>query len=220
MQFSSDRRISRSRRPGGRALALAVALLSAVLLAGCTSDDEGSDLDYLSQVLTASQLTDNGDGTITDTRTGLIWRKCAHGQVWNAGLNNCAGTGSETTYGAASEKFCEALLDYSTTECINESASDAAINPIANSGPAYRACNDIGYRLPTQTELVAFADGTDRATLLYTMPQTPDDKYFWTANGNPDDGDMAYGVSFAKNTFGQSESFNKAESVLYVRCVK
>ena len=28
-------------------------------------------------------FTDNGDGTITDTSTGLVWDKCSRGQVWD-----------------------------------------------------------------------------------------------------------------------------------------
>ncbi|GAB2882503.1 hypothetical protein GCM10027046_08330 [Uliginosibacterium flavum] len=32
---------------------------------------------------------DNNDGTITDPRTGLIWQKCAFGQMWNE--KNCEG---------------------------------------------------------------------------------------------------------------------------------
>ncbi len=40
-----------------------------------------------------SQLTDNGDSTVTDTKTGLIWKKCMEG-VTGA---NCD-TGSATTF--------------------------------------------------------------------------------------------------------------------------
>lgn len=28
-------------------------------------------------------FTDNGDGTVTDTKTGLIWMRCSMGQTWN-----------------------------------------------------------------------------------------------------------------------------------------
>jgi len=31
----------------------------------------------------SSPYADNGDGTVTDTRTGLIWQRCAVGQMWN-----------------------------------------------------------------------------------------------------------------------------------------
>ncbi len=36
-----------------------------------------------------SQLIDNGDGTVTDTITGLMWKKCSEGQSNNS---SCSGT--------------------------------------------------------------------------------------------------------------------------------
>jgi hypothetical protein len=36
--------------------------------------------------------SENGDGTVTDTRTGLMWKRCAEGETWNAGT--CTGTAS------------------------------------------------------------------------------------------------------------------------------
>ena len=36
--------------------------------------------------------TDNDDGTVTDTATGLMWQKCSMGQTWNEATNGCDGT--------------------------------------------------------------------------------------------------------------------------------
>ncbi|MBI5559433.1 MAG: DUF1566 domain-containing protein [Deltaproteobacteria bacterium] len=36
--------------------------------------------------------TDNNDGTVTDTSTGLMWQKCSMGQIWNGATNGCDGT--------------------------------------------------------------------------------------------------------------------------------
>ncbi len=41
-----------------------------------TSEEESSNL-------IAGLYTDNGDGTVTDTRTGLQWMRCSLGQTWN-----------------------------------------------------------------------------------------------------------------------------------------
>ena len=41
-----------------------------------------------------SRFEDNGDGTVTDFRTGLMWMRCALGQSWNGAT--C--TGSPTRY--------------------------------------------------------------------------------------------------------------------------
>ncbi len=43
------------------------------------------------------QLTDNLDGTVTDTETGLMWKKCAEGQTGN----DCSGSAATYTWQAA-----------------------------------------------------------------------------------------------------------------------
>jgi hypothetical protein len=42
-----------------------------------------------------ARFTDNGDGTVTDTRTGLMWARCAQGQSWVGGA--CTGSPSVHT---------------------------------------------------------------------------------------------------------------------------
>jgi hypothetical protein len=39
------------------------------------------------------KFLDNGDGTITDLRFGLMWSICTHGQIYKAQDNNCQGDG-------------------------------------------------------------------------------------------------------------------------------
>ena len=39
---------------------------------------------------------DNGDGTVTDTNTRLIWMRCAYGQTWDG--STCTGTASTHTW--------------------------------------------------------------------------------------------------------------------------
>ena len=48
-------------------------------------------------------FTDNGDGTITDTSTGLVWDKCSRGQVWDNTTppGTCTGTASTHDWAAA-----------------------------------------------------------------------------------------------------------------------
>ncbi len=42
---------------------------------------------------------DHGDGTVTDSRTGLMWKRCGEGQSWSSGT--CSGTASIHTWSAA-----------------------------------------------------------------------------------------------------------------------
>lgn len=44
-------------------------------------------------------FTDNGDGTVTDTKTGLIWMRCTIGQTWNGAT--CTGTATTYTWARA-----------------------------------------------------------------------------------------------------------------------
>ena len=48
-------------------------------------------------------FTDNGNGTITDTTTGLVWDKCSRGQVWDNTTppGTCTGAASTHTWAAA-----------------------------------------------------------------------------------------------------------------------
>ena len=46
--------------------------------------------------LAAKTYTDNGDGTVTDPTTGLVWMRCAMGQTWSMfnGVGTCSGPAS------------------------------------------------------------------------------------------------------------------------------
>lgn len=44
-------------------------------------------------------LTINNDGTVTDSATGLTWKRCSEGQTWNG--STCLGTASTYTYAQA-----------------------------------------------------------------------------------------------------------------------
>jgi hypothetical protein len=55
-----------------------------------------------------SAYVDHGDGTVTDTRSGLMWRVCSEGQTWGPG----ACSGPATTYAwAAALAHAEAATD-------------------------------------------------------------------------------------------------------------
>ncbi len=43
-----------------------------------------------------SQLTDNGNGTVTDSKTGLMWKQCVEGQTFSGGT--CSGTALTFTW--------------------------------------------------------------------------------------------------------------------------
>jgi hypothetical protein len=51
-----------------------------------------------SEEKSSSNYHDNNDGTVTDTRTGLTWMRCALGQTWDASKMTCIGTASGITW--------------------------------------------------------------------------------------------------------------------------
>ena len=103
-------------------------------------------------------FTDNGDGTITDTSTGLVWDKCSRGQVWD----NTTPPG--TCSGAASAHSWAAALAQAT---------------VANAA-SHRGQAD--WRLPNRTELESLVkiDAISPAIDGTYFPATPSD-WYWTS---------------------------------------
>src|ERR1700730_18540041 len=66
----------------------------------CTAGNPSANIP---QSTPTSAFTDNGDGTVTHTLTGLMWKRCSEGQTWNSGTSTCDGT-------AAPESWSQALF--------------------------------------------------------------------------------------------------------------
>ena len=54
-----------------------------------------------SPALAGKTYADNGDGTVTDPTTGLIWMRCSMGQVWDGATSTCTGTAGTYTWDQA-----------------------------------------------------------------------------------------------------------------------
>jgi Protein of unknown function (DUF1566) len=66
--------------------------------AACTAGTPDTNLIESTPI---SAFTDNGDGTTTHARTGLVWKRCAQGQTWDGSTNFCNGTAATYTWAAA-----------------------------------------------------------------------------------------------------------------------
>ena len=108
-------------------------------------------------------FTDNGDGTITDTTTGLMWDKCSRGQVWD----NTTPPGTCT--GAPGIFTWEGALVEATV----------ANTPVANT-PSHRNFTD--WRLPNRTELESLVkiDASAPAIDGTVFPATAS-AWYWTS---------------------------------------
>lgn len=104
-----------------------------------------------------SQLTDNGDGTITDTATGLMWKKCMEGV-----------TGNLCDTGAAADFTWQTALQQPG---------------VINSGGGFAGNTD--WRLPNIKELSSIVEEKcfDPAINLTKFPNTPS-SVVWS--GSPD----------------------------------
>ncbi|MEQ1638511.1 MAG: DUF1566 domain-containing protein [Methylococcales bacterium] len=54
---------------------------------------------YISASTPDSQFTNNNDGTVTDIKTGLMWKRCTEGQTFSGGT--CTGVPSNQNWQAA-----------------------------------------------------------------------------------------------------------------------
>ena len=101
--------------------------------------------------------TNNGDGTVTDTRTGLQWTRFVLGQYWNG----------KTAEGRAIEcNLSEALQE------IQKFNHNTYIN-----------CGYNDWRMPTWDELNSIRESNPDLIDKKTFPNTPDGR-FWTSTEN------------------------------------
>ena len=49
----------------------------------------------------AERFRDNGDGTVTDTASKLMWMRCSTGQRWQAQAGRCSGSAGALSWGQA-----------------------------------------------------------------------------------------------------------------------
>ena len=83
----------------------------AITLAGVLAIASGSALAAQScdankpETTPTSRFKDNGDGTVTDTKTRLTWRHCVLGMAWNG--KSCEGTSATYDYAGAQDAIAE-----------------------------------------------------------------------------------------------------------------
>jgi hypothetical protein len=134
---------------------------------------------------------DNGNGTVTDNNTGLIWQKCSMGQTSDA---HCGGTAS--VYAG----------DQAATGCGSLNTSN------------FGGHND--WRLPAKKELTTIVDysvtGTGPTIDAFFFPGTQQ-FYYWSSTAYFHDPGYAWYADF---TNGNISINPKSGNNYYVRCVR
>jgi hypothetical protein len=143
-------------------------------------------------------FTDNGNGTVTDNNTGLVWQKCSMGQNNDA---SCSGTANYYNWYQASGTY------------------DASYNPSTISVCGSLSLAGTGWRLPSKKELVGIVDYSipyPGPTIPQTLfPNTASSGYWSSTTGASSTSD-AWLVDFYD---GYVVYINKG-ATFYVRCVR
>ena len=138
-------------------------------------------------------FTDNGNGTITDTTTGLVWDKCSRGQVWDNTTppGTCTGTASTHDWAAAL-------------------AQATAANAASHRGQA-------DWRLPNRTELESLVQINAASPAIdgTYFPATPSN-WYWTSTTFAPNPANAWSVNFG---VGDTSALDKTNT-FHVRLVR
>ena len=128
----------------------------------------------------SSQFKDNNDGTVTDLKTKLIWKKCTEGQTWTTNTNSCIVNG-------------EVNIQYTWEEAL-----ELAKNTNNNGGFA----SAVNWRLPNIKELSSIVENAcyGPAINLTVFPNTPAGIY-WSSTPYIGSNDNVWTVRF---NYGQN----------------
>lgn len=116
-----------------------------------------------------SQLQDNGNGTITDRKTGLIWKQCVEGLSGNT----CASGSAEI---------------FSWQQALQRAQT-------VNSGGGFAGASD--WRVPTIKELSSLVEQQCAGPAInLTRFPNPGSDFVWSSSAVAGDADSAWGVYF------------------------
>lgn len=149
------------------------------------------DLDASYQSTPTERFEDNGDGTVTDRQSKLMWTRCSAGQKWTAG--NCSGMAGSYAWNAAEELVSEVNL----------------------AGTYFYS----DWRVPQLRELSMLVErrcSNPRVNLI-VFPNTPSGLY-WTATSRPGTRDQAF--AYVLDFGNEGIDYRAKDQQSYVRLVR
>lgn len=170
---------------------LFIAALEPAQAITCLNDMQASNPDSLYSL--------HGDGTVTDVRTGLMWKQCAEGQTWGNG--GCYGSATSVPWGPN-----PAYPQYKEFSALGLA----------------KASNFAGYkdwRLPNIKELRSLVEECQATPAINQniFPNTPGYSYFWSSTPHNSVGDSAWYVWFNDGSSGANPRWGVGFSVRLVR---
>ncbi len=170
------------------------AFLVVVLLAGACAwqrVEAQQACDSSASSLPSARFQDNGDGTVTDVESKLMWMRCSSGQQWSG--NRCTSTAAD--YGWAD--------------------AQRHADQVSREGAAF--FND--WRVPSLRELATITDRgcKNPRTNVSVFPGTPAAAY-WSSTPRPGEtaGERALGLSFG----AEGVVLARKDERLHVRLVR
>lgn len=156
-------------------------LIIASLFAFTCSAQAQTCFSGLTETAPESNFTDNEDGTVTDSSTGLMWMRCSIGQTWNETDATCTGDATAMTW----QEALQTAYGYS-----------------------YAGHND--WRLPNVKQLISITEKTCvRPSINETIfPETTSDDY-WSSTPSINDYTMSWVVAFfnSSNSLKEKDAF-------------
>jgi len=139
---------------------------------------------YSVSIETAKYFINQKNGTVTDKRAGLIWKRCSQGQVWNSKTDKCVGN----------------VTNYSWQAALQQA--------VITNKSGFAGKKD--WRVPTIKEMLSIViDNCDRSAFNdYVFPNSPTYGWYWTSSPYVADGNMAW---FLDAGFGHTGGQNKTE---------
>ena len=140
-----------------------------------------------------SRYTDNGDGTVTDKATGLMWKQCSEGQSTTTSPCDTGALATYTWQGALQR--AEAL----------------------NSGGGFAGYTD--WRLPNRNELASLVDRQCWSPAINTnlFPVTTGFPHYWSSSPDASNSGGAWYVTFYRGNVSSGGPGSNTRSVRLVR---
>jgi len=194
-------------------------LCAALLLVGATGAAQAeclADFSGGAESTPTSRFDDNGDGTVTDTKTGLMWMKCAAGKAGS----DCGGNIDYTDYSAVNPvvDVGPRLLSWSDALAYARRVnSDAGYSDNQDINPGGHA----DWRLPDAKELSSIIErctfNPAMNTVVFTenIPTTQNAGKYWSASPSEDDGQVVVFDFHSGNDWREQQS-----ETLYLRLVR
>ncbi|EGQ9727500.1 DUF1566 domain-containing protein [Vibrio cholerae] len=171
---------------------------------------------FLSKLAQASDIDgryrDNGNGTITDSKTNLTWMRCSLGQQWTG--STCAGVAMEMNWNDALRTAMSfSYAGHSDWRVPTVDELDTLVQCSAGREPSVRPNGEF----VADTSGVCLGDNYQRPTInIRAFPNTPGD-YYWSSSPYALNSSNAWHVGFY---FGDVFRLPKSSYLFNVRLVR